>query len=735
MVKQVPPGAGLRVVDLGAGMAAALVAKSFAEAGATVFRIAHATGDPFDAVYPAHALWRAQSRKIEQGEVAGLLADADLCIVGGEDFPGSEQIVDAEALALRYPRLVVLKLSAYAGAGKPGARAADLLVQASTGLVWEQFDDRPICFSMPLPSYGAALLGMIGAWAALLERESSGQGQLVHTSMQQGGAMFWSPVWMSAEKPDAEFGKVSPKGVRHLIFECGDGGWIQFVMGVAGAVASLYKVLGIDIAVDPNDRGNPKPGAAPDMYFGDLKLIAPYVKARRRDELLQACWAVNLAAEPVLAPGQCWGEPQVVHNGVLVGDASGATGIGACVRTRVVADVQAGARDGATVADDSRPLAGARIIDLGSFVAGPFTSKILASLGADVIKVEPLTGSAGRGIVRHTIAADSGKRSIAVDMKAPQGIELVRALCMRADAVSHNFRVGVARRLGVDPASLRALRPGMVTLETSAYGNSGPKALNSGFDMVMQAMCGHEVRAGGEGNAPMWTRAPLIDYATGALGAVAVLMGLFAQRRTGHAVEAEVSLLDTGLFLMSELVRDPDGRFQGAPILNRRQTGLHPANSLYQGRDGWLALAVRGDDMGQQLAGLAGLAPGLPLVSWGDAERAMLEAFFAAREVEQALALLADAGVWAERCVEDGWAALQADGQARANGMVVDIADAHYERISGCLGPLMEFSRSHIAAGSLRPVPGLGNSTGEVMAELGYTQQQVADYLQKRVIA
>ncbi|QTO23332.1 CoA transferase [Burkholderia seminalis] len=724
--------AELTVVDAGMGMAAALVAKHFAECGACVHRLEPVGGDPFDHVYPAHRRWRAQCMRDGYAHRDALLEVADVLIVGGEDYPGLDPKLDSTTLAERYPRLVIVRIDGYAAGPSRAHPAVDLLVQARTGLVWEQLEDRPIAFSMPLPTYGAAMLAMIAAWAALIERLDSGRGQTVTTSMQHGVGLFWTPLWMKAERPDAEFHKVSPKGVPHLIFQCADDGWIHFAMGVPGAVAKLYRVLGIDVPVDPNDRGNPTPGAPKDKYFGDIKLIAPYVRKRRRDELLAAAWAEGIAAEPVLAPGEGWRDAQVLHNGTLRRDATGVQAVGAFARVDTAAARQAPQQR--AVAARRGPLAGLRILDMGSFVAGPYASKILAVLGADVIKVEGLQGSPGRGIVRHTIAVEANKRSLAVDMKHPEGARVVARLCARANAVHHNFRVGVAERLRIDPTRLREVRPDIVTLTTTAYGDSGPKAQYPGFDMVMQALCGHEERAGGEGNPPLWIRVPLVDYATGALGAVATLMGLYAQRRHGASAATHVSLLDTALFLMSELIRTARGEFAGALPLDAGRTGFHPAESLYRASDGWIAIAARDDAMCQRLARVLGLEVAPARAHWNARTRDALASCIAGWRRAALLYALERAEVWAEPCIEDGWAALQCDAYAYTQGLLTDCADSRYGRVTGVLGPLMHFSRTPAETAANNSAPGVGEHTRALLEEIGYSSAEIDALVAQRAV-
>lgn len=715
------------VLDLGVGLSAALVAKLMAELGATVLRIEPDSGDPFYDVYPSYRMLRSSSANVPVGRLQELLSTADVCILGGEDHPELNWKFDATALSARHPRLVVLDLGAHLSAT---TKAVDILVQARTGLCFEQFSKRPVCFATALPTYGAALLGTLGIWAALFERSRSGRGQVVSATMQQGTALFWSPFWMKARQPDVAFDTITPKDVRHLIFECADGEYIQLVMGVPGAVRKLYDVLGIDVAVAADDRGHPKPNTPLARYFGDHELIAPRVRKWRRPELLAAVRQAGLAAEAVLAPGECWNDEQVRHNGILRRDRSGWRHVGAPIALKAAGEATHGVVD----ARGTAPLDGIRVLDLGNFVAGPFSSRLLATLGVDVIKVDPPSGAATISGYRTVYASNCGKRSLCVDMKTPQGHEVLARLCEMADVVHHNFRVGVAERLGVDAAGLRKHNSSLIVLHATAYGSSGPKATYPGFDMVTQALCGHEMRAGGKGNPPLWYRSPFVDFATGTLGAIAIVAGLVRRHTTGVTVDAEVSLLDTALFLMSELVQDPDGAPHGVELLEHECTGFHPAESLYRTRDGWIAIAARSDAMAQRLA--AALQLSLPARSaWSDNERGVLADRIEQLDSAELLSRLVRADVWAEPCVTDGWAELCSDEVARSKQLIVDVPDERYGVVSGCLGPLVNFSRSFIETSALRAAPTLGQHSESLLAELGYSPENIQRLRDSRVIA
>jgi hypothetical protein len=171
-------------VDFAAGMADALIAKFVAELGATVRRIPPERGDPFVDVYPAYRMW--QCGQLIEGAARGsareqsLLREADICIIGGEDYPGMMLRHDAEDLLVEFPRLVILHITAsndlHPGRSLP---AVDILAQARSGVVFELAESEPMLMSFQPANYGVSLQSLTGLGAALFARESTGQGQIV----------------------------------------------------------------------------------------------------------------------------------------------------------------------------------------------------------------------------------------------------------------------------------------------------------------------------------------------------------------------------------------------------------------------------------------------------------------------------------------------------------------------------------------------------------------------------
>lgn len=719
----------LVVVDLGAGMAAALVSAHFKQLGASVFRLEPSTPDPFDEIYAAYATWRSGCTTLRKDQLEEQLRRADVCIVGGEDFPGFEHRFDATALAALNERLVVLELSGYLP-GNDAGPAVDLLVQARSGLSYTEYSDRPRCFAFPAPTYGAALIGMIGTWTALVARESTGRGQIVRASMQQGAALWCAGDWFSVERPDTTAKTRIPLGVRQLAFRCADGEYLQFVLSSPGALGKVHKALGIEQNVDPADRGLPKAGTDAQTFYGDIPLFERYTAKFRRDELLQRLWDQGLAAEAVLPPGAAWSDEQVERNEILCKQADGRTVVGCPLRFDTF-DVAVAATKPADAkrARDAAPLANLRVLDFGAFVAGPFASRLLADLGADVIKIEPPTADPTRYNYGVWAASNQGKRGLCLNLKSEQGAEILRRLCSTADIVQHNFRPGVAERVGIDPASLRKIRADIVTLSTSAYGASGPKSLNSGFDMVLQAFCGHAMAGSGIGNLPQSYRAFIVDTATGALGACAMLIAAFERSRTARPVDAQTNLLNVGLYLMSELVQSKEGVFSGVEPMNREQTGRHPAERFYQLRDGWIAIAARSSAMAANLARALDLELP-PRKQWGEGEARLIAARLRSRARAEVLQELVRAGVWVEPCIEDGWAVLRADAAARSSQFVIEMADSSRGRVLA-VAPMLQ-ARS--GSGAPAAAPALGEHTRDILRELAFSADEIDELYRKEVV-
>lgn len=207
-------------------------------------------------------------------------------------------------------------------------------------------------------------------------------------------------------------------------------------------------------------------------------------------------------------------------------------------------------------------LAGIRVLDLSRVLAGPWSTQILADLGADVVKVETpgrgddtrawgppfLKGADGEdeiGTSAYYLAANRNKRSIAVDFADPAGAALLREMAAKADIVVENFKVGGLKKYGLDWDSLRSIKPSLVYCSITGFGQTGPYATRGGYDFVAQGMGGFMAITGEEGGAPLRAGVAMADVTTGLYAAISILAALRHAERSGEGQHIDISLLDT----------------------------------------------------------------------------------------------------------------------------------------------------------------------------------------------
>lgn len=712
-----PKSLSLNVVDFGAGMASALISQMIADLGGRIVRPERLKGDPCEERYPAHIAWREKVEYLDDARIEVELARADLCIIGGESHPDIVDDVDPQNIAVKHPNIVVLNLQGFVSDERRDAPANDIIAQALTGLCFEQYSDRAALYACPAPTYGMTILGLIGAFAALVERETSGLGQVVTTSLEQGALMWVKGAWNDSRDRDFVIPGAAPKDTQAPVYECADGKFVVSLFGVPGSVAGTYRALEIDEPVDPKDRGLPDASRGSRNYYAVRDILEPAFGKFTRENALEALWREKIPADAVMYPGESWDEEQVRANDLIGRSAAGWRAVRVPFKTQITpCDAGRVFRAPELARNKRGPLAGLRVVDFGAFVAGPFSAKLLGDLGADVIKVEPATGDPMRPIERPFTGVSRGKRSIALNLKQLDDLVTFRRVCATADALVHNLRVGVVERLGLAPADLQAESPHLINAHATAFGLHGPKATNSGFDPILQGLTGHAFRMGGEGNPPEIYNVPLLDYGVGGLTAAAILYGVLARKRVGEVYNIQTSLLATGLYLMSELIEMPDGKLKGATGLNPQQTALRPQEQLYRAQGGWLAIAVQNEGMARSLCQVLNLSL-RPLDKWDDNETTAIAQAVANQPARSLVEALQEKGVWAAQCCTSGLSALQASVSARAAGLCVEGTNGDGGAVVS-VGPLVRFSRTDVDVAMPR-LPAVGEDTADVLAEIG----------------
>ncbi|HUN50427.1 MAG TPA: CoA transferase [Candidatus Sulfotelmatobacter sp.] len=382
------------------------------------------------------------------------------------------------------------------------------------------------------------------------------------------------------------------------------------------------------------------------------------------------------------------------------------------------------------------PLHGFRILDLSAVVSGPYGTMILADQGADVIKVEPpgrgdFTRSAGNksgGESAAFLNNNRNKRSIALDLRHPDGVAVVKRLAARSDVLVQNFRPGVVERLGVGEAAIRAVAPRIVYVSISGFGEAGPFAHKPVYDPIVQALSGlASIQGGSDNERPRLVRTILPDKLTAITCSQAITAALLARERTGKGQHVRLSMLDSVVaFLWSSDM--------GAQTYVDREVGQQRAASfidlIYQTRDGHMSVAVMTNEQ------WAALTRALERPEWLDDPR------FANTElrdlnINERLALTQS--VLLERTTAEWMQRLEAEGvpcapvltrsemirhpQILANGIVVETEHPK----AGRLRQARNAARfSETVPEHRRGAPGLGEHTAEILAEAGFTPEEVA---------
>jgi len=306
------------------------------------------------------------------------------------------------------------------------------------------------------------------------------------------------------------------------------------------------------------------------------------------------------------------------------------------------------------------PLHGIRVVELCQVAAGPFCGMLLADYGAQVVKIEPAEGDGLRawppirgGFSENFASLNRGKKSIALDLKNPADRDLARALVLDADVLVENNRPGVMERLGLGWSWARAEKPSLIYCSISAYGQSGPRAREGGFDLTIQAAAGVMSVTGEPDGAPLKCGVPISDFTAGLYAAFSISAMLVRVKAGGVGGHIDVPMFSTTLAIGALQTSE----YFGTDRNPRKLGSAHPRNAPYEAfraRDGWFALAAGNNRLWQAVCAVAGTAELLAdprfttttLRATNQAAlKALLEEKFAADDAATWLAQFADAGV------------------------------------------------------------------------------------------
>lgn len=609
---------GIRILDLTRTFAGGLASMHIADFGGDVVRVESDGPDTTASEYlAAHRNKRILDRPPSAPELRRLVAAADVVVT---DLSAGD--ADVSALIAERPALVHLDMPPHATCGDVAELpASEALIEAWTGMADQQpgGGDGPAVTVVPIVHYEQGVLGATAITAGLLRRRRTGRGGPVTVtglhavSALNAGIMLDLP---GALRPYGG-GRSAPTGLspNYRAYRCRDGRWLF----LAGFTASFFLLAldvldAIEVMVLPGVEGD----------FGRMRtsqggpaaheLLEARFAQRDRADWLERFEHAGVPSAPV-EDREAWAaSPTVAANGLLVDgehdelgavrlpgpsvDLSATPGRVAWLpdrRAAVTAEavwttppVPATRVEPVTARDEGLPLAGLRVVDLSSYLAGPFTTTILADLGATVLKVEQPSGDEFRVAGASYAAINRGKHQLTADLKSIEGVRRVHGLLGAADVVVENFRHGVAERLGVDHASLAAVNPQLVTCSIRAWG-AGPLERTPGFDPLVQARSGLMTAQGGDG-PPVLLAVAINDLGSGSVSAFGILAALHARPAIGTGQAVRATLSRTSLVFQAAEFTTVTGRVPDA--------GASHGAGLLRCSGGWVAVAgdVAGDE-------------------------------------------------------------------------------------------------------------------------------------------
>ena len=394
----------------------------------------------------------------------------------------------------------------------------------------------------------------------------------------------------------------------------------------------------------------------------------------------------------------------------------------------------------------TRPLAGLKVLELGALIAGPFCAKVLAEFGAEVIKIEPPGQGDPLRKWRYVKGGTSvwwhvqsrGKKSVALDLRKPEGQAIARKLALAADIVVENFRPGTMEEWGLGYDALAALNPGLVMVRISGYGQTGPYRERPGFGVIGEAMGGLRHVTGTPDRPPSRTGISIGDTLSALYGVMGAMMALESRRKTGRGQVVDVALYESVFSVMESMLPEYDAfgavRERTGSIL----PGIAPT-SAYRCNDGsHVLIAANGDSIFKRLCramGRADLANDASLAhndgraakqAWLDDE---IEAWTTALAPGEILAALEAADVPASKIYTI--ADIAADPHYAARQMIrqIKLTDGSTLKVPGIV-PKLSVTPGDFDGGG----PALGEHTETVLRDLGYDAAAIADLRRLGVI-
>ncbi len=745
---------GLRVLDVSQGLAGPMAVMMLADFGAEAIKVEPPGGDR-DKDKPGYLAWnRGKARTALDLDAAeglaalnDLLSGADVAVF--DHAPGRLEPLglDSASLTERHPRLIHLWVPPF-GVSGPWSHLPEHhgMLAGLTGTAFRQgsYADQPIWHVMPMVLHGQAVMAAAAVGAALKDRFRTGLGQAVTVSGAHGNAEIAGPVGL-LDAPGMMQGHPLGGSASYRLYQCGDGQWLFLAtlfphffekavdaLQLRRRLAEAGPMIDADALIERVFREQPRAHWLALLAAHDVPAAAV---GDRADWLGSGPMGDNdmrvVLEHPNLGPVEMPGVP--IKLSETPGSVRGLMREADAGELKAFAQPHAPRGDPPTEAKPRPPLAGVRVLDLGTVIAGAYASCILANFGADVIKIEAAEGDPfrpfGPGFMNH----NRGKRGVGLNLKDPEGRAAFLDMARQSDVVIDNYRLGVRERLRIDHPVLRAINPRIISASINAYGSTGAEAHLPGFDPLLQARSGMMAAQGGAGE-PVFHSVAINDVATAAVTAFGVIAALNAREKTGFGQNVETCLAaQSALFQSGALTTWPGA--PASPTGERDCIGLSALDRYYPCADGWITLGLTSGAQAaalERVLGAEGWTIRFPDIlsqpRRGDLAYEIFE-FIRERDRGELLAALGEAGVPAapvfrgDEARSEEWLWESGFFELRRHPMWGDmVASRAYA----------DFSRG--ASGFTRLDPDLGEHTVEVLKEFGFEIDRIRALAEARLI-
>jgi crotonobetainyl-CoA:carnitine CoA-transferase CaiB-like acyl-CoA transferase len=384
------------------------------------------------------------------------------------------------------------------------------------------------------------------------------------------------------------------------------------------------------------------------------------------------------------------------------------------------------------------PLSGIKVLDFSHVQSGPICTAMLADMGAEVVKIEPFIGDQFREPMEgaNFFNFNRNKRAMALNLKTPEGKEIILKLAKNSDVLVENFLPGSLDKLGLGYEAISRVQPGIIFCSISGFGQEGPFRHRPAYEPILQAMSGIMDSTGEPDRPPVRIRPAMIDYCTGANAAFAIAAALLDRGKTGRGQRIDIALLDVALYAMAPYVTQVKRRGE----LPERAGSAQPSGGAIQNfetQDGLVYVVAGTDHMFKGLCRVLGLEsvaadPKYATRKQRANHRAEISEIltretrkFTSRDLEAKL-LAADVACGMVRTVGD----IVREPHVQARGILEEVDYPSLGKIAALKTPIF-FSGK--AAPFRRRAPMLGENTAEILAELGYNSQEIQELLRKGV--